>query len=57
MIPRYTRRELAEVWSDDVGAVIPSPREPSYGAPLSGLAQANGVLVVPAGSKLVAYAP
>jgi outer membrane protein assembly factor BamB len=49
-----------QIWSDAVGAPMTAPDDTGTVAkmkPLTGLAEANGVLVVPAGSLLVAYAP
>jgi outer membrane protein assembly factor BamB len=41
----------------NVGAGIPGPDEQNVSQPLTGLAAADGILVVPAGSQLSAYAP
>ncbi len=46
-----------DIWSDDVGAPIAATREPSAIAPLTGFAEADGFLVVPATNTLVAYSP
>jgi outer membrane protein assembly factor BamB len=43
--------------SYNVGAAIPAPQEGSQNQPLTGLGAADGVLIVPAGSQLVAFAP
>jgi outer membrane protein assembly factor BamB len=43
------------VWQGNAGASIPAPDENGVGQPLSGLAIADGVLVVPAGNSLVGY--
>lgn len=43
------------VWSDDVGASIMPPDEQNVSQPLTGLAAASGLLVVPASNLLVAY--
>jgi outer membrane protein assembly factor BamB len=43
------------VWQDNVGSGIPAPDEQNVSQPLTGLGIADGVLVVPAGSTLVAY--
>jgi outer membrane protein assembly factor BamB len=43
------------IWSTDVGAPIPRPDEFSGAVPLTGLGAGEGLLVVPAGSVLVAY--
>lgn len=43
-------------WSGNVGGSILPPNEHD-GAPLTGLAAGGGLVVVPAGSKLVAYEP
>lgn len=40
-----------------VGAGIEAPQEGGQTQPLTGLGAANGVLIVPAGSQLVAFAP
>jgi outer membrane protein assembly factor BamB len=47
----------AVVWSANVGAPIPAPIEGDQNQPLTGLGAANGVLIVPAGSQVSAYAP
>ena len=46
---------LTTVWSGNVGAAIPAPDEQNVSQPLTGLNAGDGVLVVPAGSVLVAY--
>jgi outer membrane protein assembly factor BamB len=43
------------VWQGSAGAPISGPDENGVAQPLSGLAIADGVLVVPAGNSLVAY--
>lgn len=45
------------VSSYKVGAAIDAPQEGSQLQPLTGLGAANGLLIVPAGSQLVAFAP
>src|SRR6266576_3428391 len=45
-----------EVWSTDVGAPISGADEQNASEPLSGLAAGQGVIVVPAGKTLSAYA-
>src|SRR5207302_8121836 len=56
----YALDALASVpqilWQGEVGAAIPAPDEQDLSLPLTGLGAGNGVLVVPAGSRLVAYA-
>ena len=42
-------------WSTNVGVGIPGPDEQNVSQPLTGLGAANGTLIVPAGSKLMAY--
>jgi outer membrane protein assembly factor BamB len=42
-------------WSTNVGSAIPGPDEQNVSQPLTGLGAANGTLVVPAGSQLIAY--
>jgi outer membrane protein assembly factor BamB len=42
-----------ELWSINAGAAIDAPNE--YSGPLRGMAAADGLLLVPAGSSLVAY--
>jgi outer membrane protein assembly factor BamB len=42
-------------WSTNVGAGIPGPDEQNVSQPLTGLGAGQGLLVVPAGSRLVAY--
>lgn len=44
-----------QVWSTNVGAAIPAPDEQNVSQPLTGLGAGEGLLVVPAGSRLVAY--
>ncbi|HEY3638552.1 MAG TPA: PQQ-binding-like beta-propeller repeat protein [Rhizomicrobium sp.] len=44
-------------WSGNVGASIPGPDEQNVSQPLTGLAAADGIIVVPAGSQISAYAP
>src|SRR5207248_2483751 len=43
------------VWSTNVGAPISPPDEQNYGMPTTGMAAGEGLLVVAAGSRLVAY--
>ncbi|BCJ50028.1 hypothetical protein Asp14428_15030 [Actinoplanes sp. NBRC 14428] len=43
------------VWSADTGAEITPPDEQNVSSPLTGLAAAQGVLLVPATGRLVAY--
>jgi len=43
------------VWSASVGAPVPAPDEQNVSQPLTGLAAGQGLLVVPAGTLLVAY--
>lgn len=45
-----------EVWSTDVGAPISGADEQNVSAPLAGLGAGQGLIVVPAGSTLSAYA-
>lgn len=45
----------AVTWSTNVGAGIPAPDEQNVSQPLTGLAASGGLLVVPAGTTLVAY--
>lgn len=45
-----------EVWSTDVGAPITGPDEQNGSEPLAGLAAGQGLIVVPAGKTLSAYA-
>lgn len=45
----------AVTWSVDVGSAIPGPDEWNVSQPLTGLATSGGLVVVPAGSQLVAY--
>ncbi len=45
----------AVTWSTNVGSSIPAPDEHNVSQPLTGLATSGGLLVVPAGSTLVAY--
>jgi outer membrane protein assembly factor BamB len=42
-------------WSTNVGAPIPGPDEQNVSQPLTGLTAGEGLLVVPAGNRLVAY--
>jgi outer membrane protein assembly factor BamB len=42
-------------WSTNVGSSITAPDEQDLGQPLTGLAASGGLLVVPAGERLVAY--
>jgi outer membrane protein assembly factor BamB len=44
------------VWKTDVGAPPPSPDEQNVAEPLSGISAGEGLLLVPAGSTLSAYA-
>jgi outer membrane protein assembly factor BamB len=44
------------VWSADVGSAIPAPDEQNVTQPLTGLGAGQGLLVVPAGNVLAAYA-
>jgi hypothetical protein len=44
-------------WAGNVGASIPGPDEQNVSQPLTGLAAANGLVVVPAGSQISAFAP
>ncbi|MGH8288943.1 MAG: PQQ-binding-like beta-propeller repeat protein [Steroidobacteraceae bacterium] len=46
----------AVVWSVNVGAALPAGASWGAGIPLSGLAAGDGLLVVPAGTKVIAYA-
>jgi outer membrane protein assembly factor BamB len=46
----------SEVWSTDVGAPISGADEQNASEPLAGLAAGQGVIVVPAGKTLSAYA-
>jgi outer membrane protein assembly factor BamB len=46
-----------EVWSTDVGAPISGADEQNGSEPLAGLAAGQGLIVVPAGKSLSAYAP
>lgn len=46
----------AVVWSVNVGAALPPGAGWGAGIPLSGLAAGDGLLVVPAGTKVIAYA-
>jgi len=43
------------VWSTNVGAPIPSPDEQNVSEPLTGLGAGDALIIVPAGSQLVAY--
>ncbi len=45
------------VSTTNVGASIPGPDEQNVSQPLTGLGAANGVLIVPAGTQISAYAP
>ena len=45
----------AVVWSASAGAAIAGPDEQNVSAPLTGMASSGGLLVVPAGSTLVAF--
>jgi outer membrane protein assembly factor BamB len=49
------RRSGQAVWLDHVGASITPPDEQNVSQPLTGLAAASGLLVVPASNRLVAY--
>jgi outer membrane protein assembly factor BamB len=42
-------------WSTNVGAPIAPPDEQNYGIPTTGMAAGEGLLVVAAGSRLIAY--
>lgn len=44
-----------QVWSGSAGASISGPDEHNVSAPLSGMAAGEGYLLVPAGSRLVAW--
>jgi outer membrane protein assembly factor BamB len=46
----------AQLWSGNAGFSIPRPDENNVSQPLTGLNAGEGLLVVPAGSHLVAYA-
>jgi outer membrane protein assembly factor BamB len=46
----------AVVWSVNVGAAFPAGAGWGAGLPLSGLSAGDGLLVVPAGTKVIAYA-
>jgi outer membrane protein assembly factor BamB len=46
----------AQLWSDAVGAAIAAPDEQNVSQPLTGLAAVSDLMVVPASTKLVAYA-
>jgi hypothetical protein len=46
----------AVVWSINVGAALPRGASWGAGIPLSGLSAGDGLLVVPAGTKVIAYA-
>jgi outer membrane protein assembly factor BamB len=48
-------RSGAKVWQGNAGNPIPAPDEQNVSQPLTGLAVADGVFVVPAGNTLVAY--
>jgi outer membrane protein assembly factor BamB len=43
------------VWSANAGNGVPAPDEQNVAQPLTGLAESGGLLVVPAGSTLVAF--
>ena len=43
------------LWSGNVGSAIPAPDEQNVSQPLTGMAVAQGTLLVPAGNHLVAY--
>jgi outer membrane protein assembly factor BamB len=45
----------ALVWSTAVGAAIPLPDEQKLIQPLTGLGAAQGTLILPAGTRLVAF--
>lgn len=45
----------AVTWSANVGSGIPAPDEQNVSQPLTGLATSGGLVVVPAGRRLVAY--
>lgn len=44
-----------QAWTANVGAAIPAPDEQNVSQPLTGMAAAQGLFVVPAGTTLVAY--
>jgi outer membrane protein assembly factor BamB len=44
------------VWSTNVGSGIPAPDEQNVSQPLTGLGAGEGILAIPAGNRLVAYA-
>ncbi len=44
-----------QVWTTNVGSAINGPNEGQLSSPLTGMATAGGLFVVPAGSNLVAY--
>jgi outer membrane protein assembly factor BamB len=44
-----------QVWTDNVGSAIPAPDEQNVSQPLTGMAIAEGTLVIAAGAQLVAY--
>jgi outer membrane protein assembly factor BamB len=44
-----------QVWSANVGSGVPGPEEQSAAQPLTGLGAGQGLVVVPAGDRLVAY--
>lgn len=46
----------AVIWSTNVGTAIPAPEEGSAAQPLTGLGAGQGLLIVPAGDQLTAYA-
>ncbi len=45
----------AVAWSGSIGAGIPGPDEQNVSQPLTGLAAADGVLIIPAGSTLIGF--
>src|SRR2546423_750557 len=49
------RHSGAVTWSDDVGATILPPDEHNVSSPVAGLGAGDGLLVVPASGKVVAY--
>jgi outer membrane protein assembly factor BamB len=44
-----------QAWSASAGSGVPAPDEQNVSSPLTGLAESDGLLVVPAGSTLVAF--
>jgi outer membrane protein assembly factor BamB len=44
-----------ELWSDSLGASVPYPDEFNAATPLTGLGAANGLLIVPTKTALIAY--